>query len=167
MGVLRDVWQVLSADAFWKHVREVRWTRTDDGDRARLTLHNPSKHSVELVAVILREPPEDGPHGPWRPAGRLVVSARRGEPTVLSRPVLRPTEQVRARPGQKLALDLPGTVGSTSVESVVLTGLFEGKAVKQWRVDEQGALDVLRDDKVPLTAGDGVRGILDIFSSYR
>lgn len=167
MGVLRDVWQVLSADAFWGHVREVRWTRTDEGDRARLTVHNPSKHSIEMVAVILREPPADGPHGHWRPAERLVLTARRGEPTVLDHPVLRPAEQVRIRSGADLTLDLPGTVPPGSVDAVVLTGLFEGQAVKQWRLGEQGVVDVLRDDKVPLTAGDGLRGLLDVLSGQR
>ena len=127
----------------------MRWTRTDEGDRARLTVHNPSKHSIEMVAVILREPPADGPHGHWRPAERLVLTAGRGEPTVLGHPVLRPAEQVRIRSGADLTLDLPGTVPPGSVDAVVLTGLFEGQAVKQWRLGEQGVVTCCATTRCP------------------
>ncbi|WP_181010063.1 hypothetical protein [Ornithinimicrobium sufpigmenti] len=173
------MWEVLSQDAFWKDVRGVRWTETGtgartgagtvigDADRAGLTVRNPSKHAIQLAAVVLRGAPQDGPRAHWRPADRLVLAAKRGEPTVLTRPVLLPAEQVQVRPGHDLTLDLPGTVRPGSVDAIVLTGLFEGRAVKQWRLGEQGVVDVLRDDRVPLTAGDGFRALLELFGSQR
>lgn len=164
--MLRGVWEAFTADTFWDQVKEVRWSRTGAGG-AGLTLNNPSEQAIQLVGVLLRQAPSDGSHGAWRPAERLVLTARRGEPTILAGPVLRPAVPTRARPGEDLTFDLPGTVTPSSVEAMVLTGLFEGKAVKRWRVDEQGEVEVLRDDTIFYSGGDLVDGVFRLLGSIR
>lgn len=165
MGVIRKVWERLSADAFWDDVKELRWTVVASGAGHHLTVHNPSPHEAELLAVLLRQPADDGPHGAWVSSGRLELSAKRGEPTVLSQPVLRPREVARAWPEEDLTLVLPPTVRPQWVEAIVLTSFFEGQAIKQWRIDEQGVVEVLRDDKVyfSFTGGDLVDGVFKLF----
>lgn len=160
MGVIRALWGALTADPFFREVREVRWSHASSGDGASLTLHNPSDHKVELLGVLLRRPPTEGSHGSWYPADRLVLSAKRGEPTVLHRPVLRHLKEPMVWPKEDLSLDLPRTVPPHLVEALVLSSLYRGSAVKQWSVDEQGAVEVLRDDTVWVGgAGDAVDGV--------
>lgn len=161
MGVLRAVWGALTADPFFREVREVRWSHTTSG--SGLVLHNPSSHKIDLLGVQLRRLPIEGPTGVWSPADRLVLSARRGEPTVLTQPVLRHLHDPMVWPKDDLTLDLPPTVSPDAVDAMVLTSLYQGRAVKQWRVDEQGGTQVLRDDTIYIGGpGDIVDGALNV-----
>ena len=163
MSVVRAVWDALTADPFFHEVAEVRWSLVTSGAGLGLTLHNPSNHKVKLLGVQLGQPPTEGAHGSWSCADRLVLSAKRGEPTVMSQPVLRHLKDPMAGPQDDLTLDLPPTVSPDTVEAVVLTSLYQGKAVKQWRVDEQGRTQVLRDDKIYFGGpGDIVDGVFSL-----
>lgn len=130
-----------------------------------------------LVDDVVLQGPSDGPHGTWRPADGLVPATKKDRPagpteTVL-RPAetgLRPAETVRLLPGQEVMLPLPPTVtprsggspGAPLVAAVVLRSV-EGKAVKQWRLDAQGQVEILRDDKVGFTPGSLLDGVLSLF----
>lgn len=130
-----------------------------------------------LVDDVVLQGPADGPHGTWRPADGLVPATKKDRPagpteTVL-RPAetgLRPAETVRLLPGQEVMLPLPPTVtprsggspGAPLVAAVVLRSV-EGKAVKQWRLDAQGQVEILRDDKVGFTPGSLLDGVLSLF----
>lgn len=158
MSIVREALRVWAADPFWGQVREVAWWFTETDRGTGLTVQNPSDHEIGLLALVLEERAAVGNHGAWVPGERVVLSAKRGSPTVLDHPVLRPGERASIPPRQERTLDLPDTVGFGAVRSVVLTSVLDGKAVKYWRLGRAGAVDVLRDDRIRFAPGDLVEG---------
>lgn len=114
------------------------------------------------LALVLDQTVAAGNLGAWVPAAQLVLSARRGAPTVLDRPVLRPGGRVGIRPEQELTRQVPGALGSGPVRAVVLSSVAEGKAVKQWQIGRAGEADVLRDDRARFRPADLVDGFFTL-----
>lgn len=162
MNPIRDALSSLSHDSFWDEAQGVTWRLEETGRGTGLVVHNPSVHEIAVVAGVLHEAASPGNHGGWIPAQRLGLTARKGPSILLPHPVLRPGVQQPIRPGQEQTLDLPGTIGSGAVRSLVLTSTLEGRAVKYWELDGQGVPTVLRDDVIRFHPADLLTGLFGV-----